>query len=190
MSNSKIKGKVRLGGVVGIILVILGALCIASAMEYTRSVSDERPVERAPGLYSLSFHSVAKSNVVVSYNLSKGDMMVLVTDPQGYEEVLASGYPWEENVLLVLTETSNGSAVWTPSVEGTYYVIFMGFSEAAELDVTVSYTGGDPQLMELGIILLILGTSTALMGSLDQNMKSKKRNSEADHSERSDNPPR
>ena len=189
MSNSKTKGRVGLGVVVGILLIIFSIFSVASGMEYARSISDEQVVQPAR-MYSLVFHSVADTDVIVSYNLSKGDMTVLITDSQGHDEVVTSGYPSEENVLLAMTETSNGSAVWTPSVEGTYYIIFMMFSEVANLDASVSYTGGEPEMMQMGIISLILGTATALMDLLVKNMKSRKKNSEAGPPEGSDDPPR
>lgn len=175
----EIKDSIPLGTAVGIFLIIIAVISLVSGMEYDRSIGDEQTV--LPGrVYSLSFYSAADMDVSVSYNLSRGEMTVLITNPEGHAEVLESGYPSEENLLVVLTETSNGSAIWTPSIEGTYYVIFIMFSaEGASIDVSVTYTGSVPELMQLGVILIILGTAIALMDSLVKGLDFKKREPKA-----------
>lgn len=174
MRVSETKDGIRPGTAVGVFLIIFAIISIVSGMEYERSISDEQAV--LPGrVYSLSFYSAANMDVSVSYNLSKGGMTVLITNPGGHSEVLESGYPSEENLLFVLTETSNGSAIWTSSIEGRYYVIFIMFSaEGASIDVSVTYTGSVPELMHLGIILIILGTAMALMDLLVRSVRLKK----------------
>lgn len=173
MVVAKRKSGIALGIVVGIVLIVAGSISIASGLEYGRSLHGEQVV-RPLYVYSFSFHSSAASEVHISFNLSKGEMNVLITNAEGHDEVLATGYPSESNLLLAINDTSQRSFDWTPSVEGTYYVHFMMFSEEdANLHMEISYTGAEPELVYLGIILMLLGTVVALMDSFMRGRASK-----------------
>jgi len=153
---------VKIGIALAIFLIICGMISFIYGLEYDRSVSIHQDVEPMH-VYSFSFHSSAAANVHISYNLSRGDMNLLITNPEGYDEILATGYPSESNILLFVTDTSNGSQVWKASSEGTYYLVFMMFSGNSDLHAVISYTGGVPELIQLGIISILLGTVIALM---------------------------
>ncbi|MEM2839618.1 MAG: hypothetical protein QXE18_05970 [Thermoplasmata archaeon] len=190
MIVTKRKPVVTLGVVVGIVLIAVGSISIASGLEYGRSLRGEQVVQPLH-VYSFSFHSSAASEVHIEFNLSKGDMNVLITNMKGHDEVLETGYPSESNLLVAINDTSQDSIDWTPNAEGTYYVHFMMFSEeSANLDIEISYTGAEPELVNLGIILMLLGTVIALIDSLLKGRASKKETPETNRSESLENPDR
>lgn len=162
-----------IGIAIGIILIVGGLISLISGLEYDRNLNGQQTIQSLHA-YSFSFHSSAGLNVHVDYDLGDGNMSVIITNSEGHDELVSTGYPSDENILKILNDTSNDSINWTPSIEGSYYVVFIQFTEdVSTLDASISYTGTSPELLQLGIILIVIGTAVALVGVILRTRKPK-----------------
>ena len=148
--------------IIGIVVILAGIIISYSGLEtqfkQTKDVNTEY-------VYSYKMEAPGGKPIHVLYNLSVGNMTVLIISETGFSNLSNPGTYDPEKIHNQTDNTTNGEINWTPESNGTYYVVFYDFSEEdSSLDIEVSFYGMDTTRFFVGIIVVAIGILIAMLG--------------------------
>lgn len=161
-----IKKMPRILFAIGVAIILMGALVLASGMNQIRTFGDDAVVDVPQRIYYFRMDAVTDKPITAVYSLSNGSMTVAVFSQTGYDELISTGLPTMPNIFLEEHKKNNGSLSWTPSSSQTYYLCFYSYdcdngtilhSEGTYSGTNVIYMGLGGLVMAIGVTVIVLG---------------------------------
>lgn len=151
--------------IIGIVVILAGIIISYSGLETQLKLTDSVEDVNTEKIYYFKMEASGGKPIHVLYNLSAGNMTVVIISETGFSNLSNPGTYDPEKIHNQTDNTTNGEINWTPESNGTYYIVFYNFSEEdTSLNIEGSFYGMDTTRFFVGIIVVVIGILIVILG--------------------------